>query len=180
MQTTGRIITKSSFWENLFKTPAGKNDLEHVLMSMPPFKKFSPKHLNDFLKIIHNRVFSTGEYIFHQGDPGIALYIIIEGEVVISEKYTDGENYDLALLSRGDFFGEIALMDEGTRSASAIATRQSSLAVIFKPDLDDFIDKYPKKGAEILTGFAQILAARLRAVNQDYIVLLKDRIKGGF
>lgn len=179
MPANSRTIARSSFWENLFKTPAAKNDLEHVLMSMPPFRKFNPKHLNDFLKIIHNRVYATGEYIFHQGDPGIALYIIIEGEVVITEKHTDGENYDLALLSQGDFFGEIALLDEGTRSASAIATRSSSLAVIFKPDMDDFIDKYPKKGIEILAGISQILATRLRAVNKDYIVLLKDRIKGG-
>lgn len=180
MPVNSRIITRSSFWENLFKTPTTKNDLEHVLMAMPPFKKFNQKHLNDFLRIIHNRVYAPGEYIFHQGDPGIALYIIIDGEVVISETYKDGENYDLALLGVGDFFGEIALMDEGTRSASAIATRSSNLAVIFRPDLDEFIERYPKKGIEILTGISQILAARLRAVNQDYIVLLKDRIKGGF
>lgn len=180
MPANSRIIARSSFWENLFKTPTAKNDLEHVLMSMPPFKKFDPKHLNDFLKIIHNRVYASGEYIFHQDDPGIALYIVVEGEVVISETYTDGENYDLALLTKGDFFGEISLMDEGIRSASAIATRHSSLAVIFRPDLDDFIDKYPKKGIEILTGISQILATRLRAINQDHIVLLKERIKGGF
>jgi len=179
MPANNRTITRSSFWENLFKTPAGKSDLEHVLKSMPPFQKFNQKHLNDFLKIIHNRVYATGEYVFHQGDPGIALYIIIEGEVVISETHSDGENYDLALLSQGDFFGEIALMDEGSRSASAIATRRSSLAVIFRPDLDEFIEKYPKKGIEILTGISQILATRLKAINQDYIVLLKDRIKGG-
>ncbi len=180
MPANNRIISRSSFWENLFKTPAGQNDLEHVLMAMPPFKKFGPKHLSDFLNLIHNRVYTTGEYIFHQGDPGIALYIIIEGEVVISETHTDGENYDLTLLSKGDFFGEIALMDEGTRSASAIATRNSSLAAIFRPDLDEFIEKYPKKGVEILTGISQILATRLKALNQDHISLLKERIKGGF
>lgn len=180
MPANNRIVHRSSFWENLFKTPAAKNDLEHVLLSMPPFKRFNQKHLNDFLKIIHSRVYAAGEYVFHQNDPGIALYIIIEGEVVISETYTDGENYDLALLTKGDFFGEIALMDEGTRSASAIATRSSSLAVIFRPDLDEFIEKYPKKGIEVLTGISQILATRLRAINQDHIVLLKERIKGGF
>jgi CRP/FNR family transcriptional regulator, cyclic AMP receptor protein len=180
MPANSRTIARSSFWENLFKTPTAKNDLEHVLMSMPPFRQFNSKHLNDFLKIIHNRVYATGEYIFHQDDPGIALYIIIEGEVVISETFSDGENYDLALLTKGDFFGEIALMDNGVRSASAIATRQSSLAVIFRPDMDEFVDKYPKKGVEILTGISQILATRLRAINKDYIVLLKDRIKGGF
>jgi CRP-like cAMP-binding protein len=179
MPANSRIIARSSFWENLFKTPAAKNDLEHVLKAMPPFSKFNSKHLNDFLALIHNRVYATGEYIFHQDDPGIALYIIVEGEVVISETHTDGENYDLALLTKGDFFGEIALLDEGARSASAIATRQSTLAVIFRPDFDEFIDKYPKKGVEILTGISQILTTRLKALNQDYIVLLKDRIKGG-
>jgi len=180
MPVSNIISKRSSFWENLFKTPATKNDLVNVLLSMPPFSSFNQKHLNDFLKIIHNRVYTAGEYIFHQDDPGIALYIIVDGEVVISETYIDGENYELTLLGKGDFFGEIALMDEGVRSASAIATRASTLAVIFRPDLDEFIEKYPKKGIEILTGISQILAARLRAINQDHIALLKERIKGAF
>lgn len=161
----------SSFWSNLFKTPTEKNDLEEVLVSMLPFKNLSNKSINSILKLFHNRVYAVNEYIFYQNDPGIGLYIIITGEILITFETEDNERYDLAHLSRGDFFGELALLDEGRRSASAIALKESQLAVIFKPDLDEFIESYPSEGIKILRGITQIISRRLRNLNQDYIEL---------
>lgn len=162
--------TKSSFWANLFKTPAKKDELEEVLISMPPFKKLGNKPLRTLIKLIHNRAYTANEYVFYQNDPGIALYVIIKGEILITEE-TDGDRFDLATLSRGDFFGELALLDEEKRSASAIAMKDSQIAVIFKPDLDEFVETYPKEGIKILRGISQIVATRLRNLNQDYFTL---------
>ena len=135
MGNNNQLITKSSFWANLFKTPTEKSELEEVLLSMPPFKYLSNKKIKLLMKVIHNRIYTANEYIFFQGDPGIGLYLIIRGEILITEEI-DGERFDLAMLTRGDFFGELALLDEEKRSASAIALKDSQLAVIFKPDLD--------------------------------------------
>lgn len=162
--------TKSSFWANLFKAPAKKDELEEVLISMPPFKNLGNKPLRTLIKLIHNRAYSANEYVFYQSDPGIALYVIIKGEILITEE-TDGDRFDLATLSRGDFFGELALLDEEKRSASAVAMKDSQIAVIFKPDLDEFVETYPKEGIKILRGISQIVATRLRNLNQDYFML---------
>ena len=167
----------SSFWANLFKTPTEKSELEEVLLSMPPFQHLNSKLIKVLMKVIHNRVYSANEYIFFQNDPGIALYIIIKGEILISHD-EDGERFDLALLGHGDFFGELALLDEAKRSASAIAMKESQLAVIFRPDLDEFVEAYPKDGVNILRGISTIVATRLRNLNQDYFSLYqKTRIK---
>lgn len=163
--------THSSFWANLFKAPPEKSDLEEVLSSMPPFKHLNSKDYKLLLSIIHNRVYSANEYIFFQGDPGIGLYIIQEGEVIIERTINENIKLELARFTRGDFFGELALLDEDTRSASAIAVKDSRLAVIFKPDLDEFLDKYPKKGLKIMQGISQIIATRLRSLNQDFVKL---------
>lgn len=169
--------TKSSFWANLFKTPTEKSDLEEVLLSMLPFKNLSAKHLKLLMKTIHNRVYAANEYVFYQSDPGIGLYIIINGEVLITQD-EEGERFDLALLGRGDFFGEIALLDEEKRSASAIAMKESQVAVIFKPDLDEFVEAHPQQGIQVLKGISQIIATRLRNLNQDYFSLYhKTRTK---
>lgn len=77
----------------------------------------------------------------------------------------------MAALSKGDFFGELALVDGEKRSASAIAKTDCKVSVIFKPDLDEFIEKYPRKGIKILTGISSMIALRLRAINEDYFNL---------
>lgn len=161
---------KSSFWTNLFKTPTEKNELEEVIRAMPPFKNLSDHHFQLLLKVVHNRVYAPNEYIFFQNDPGIGLYLIISGEVLISQDEA-GDRFDLSVLGRGDFFGELALLDEEKRSASAIATKESQVAVIFRPDLDDFVESHPKEGIGILKGISQIVATRLRHLNQDYFAL---------
>ncbi|RMD50519.1 MAG: cyclic nucleotide-binding domain-containing protein [Ignavibacteria bacterium] len=171
------MITRSSFWSNLFKSASEEADLEEVLKSMPPFQKLSRKYIRLLLEIMHNRVYQKGEYIFYEGDPGIGLYIIREGEVVIRQENGTGIEQDLTTLSRGDFFGELAMLDNEIRSASAIATEDTSVAVIFKPDLDEFIDKYPSKGVHILRGLATMITVRLRRLNDQFSKLTEEFIK---
>jgi CRP-like cAMP-binding protein len=177
MENPSKMIRSSSFWANLFKAPAEKSDLENVLHSMPPFKELNSKYLKLLLKLIHNRLYAPNEHIFYQGDPGIGLYIIRDGEVVVNKTTEDGEQFDLASFHRGDFFGELALLDEETRSASAIAMKETKIAVLFKPDLDEFIETYPKQGIKILRGLSQIIATRLREVNEDYLELYNSTRK---
>jgi len=112
-----------------------------------------------------------------QGDPGIGLFIIREGEIVITYTDDEGEKYELATFTRGDFFGELAMLDDTSRSASAIAHKESNVAVIFKPDLDEFMNRYPKQGNKILLGISKIVTTRLRLVNQEYFGLYRTLTK---
>jgi len=158
----------SSFWANIFNPPTESDDLVKTLRSIPIFKSLSKRDFSIFLGIIHNRNYLSGEYIFYQGDPGIGLYIIREGQVEIVRDNEKGDKLTLATIQKGDFFGELALIDGEKRSASAVAKSDTRLSVIFKPDLDEFIEKYPKKGIKILQGIAEITTVRLRSLNEDY------------
>lgn len=169
----------SSFWANIFHAPSESDELFQSLQTIPLFKSLSKKDLEILMGIIHKRNYLAGEYIFYQGDPGIGLYVIREGEVLISRENDNGEKITLALFQQGDFFGELALVDNDKRSASAIAKSDTKLSVIFKPDLDEFIEKYPKKGIKILRGIAEITAVRLRTLNEDYFNLRKEKNSGG-
>lgn len=158
----------SSFWTNIFNPHTETADLVKVLRTVPLFKSLTKRDLYNFLSIVHHRNYLAGEYIFYQGDPGIGLYVIREGEVEIVRENEKGIKLTLAIIQKSDFFGELALVDGEKRSASAIAKSDTRLSVIFKPDLDEFIDKYPKKGIKILKGIAEITTVRLRALNEDY------------
>lgn len=164
-------VIHSSFWVNFFNSPTEKTDLKKSLHSIPLFEDLTKSDLTSLIKIIHHRTYVTGEYIFYRGDPGIGLYIIREGDVEIQRENNSKEKKVLAVFSKGDFFGELALVDGEKRSASAIAKSACKLSVIFKPDLDEFIEKYPKKGIKILTGISSIIALRLRKLNEDYFNL---------
>lgn len=161
----------SKFWVNFFNTPTEETDLKKSLKSIPLFKELTNRDLSLLIKIIHNRTFVAGEYIFYKGDPGIGLYLIREGEVEMQRENSSNEKKVLASFGKNDFFGELALVDGEKRSASAIAKSFCRVSVIFKPDLDEFIEKYPKKGIKILTGISNIIALRLRILNEDYFNL---------
>ena len=164
-------VVRSSFWANLFKPATDKSDLQEILQAIPMFAQLSKRDFSALFNIIHNRSYVAQEYIFYQGDPGIGLYIIRDGDVRIERKLDTGEIIPLAKFKEGDFFGELALVDDEKRSASAIADSDVKLAVIFKPDLDEFISRFPKKGVKILQGIAHVDAVRLRQLNEENIKL---------
>jgi CRP/FNR family transcriptional regulator, cyclic AMP receptor protein len=164
-------VIHSSFWANLFKPSAQKLENETTLTIYPPFQELSRKDLSVLSNIIHNRQYISGEHIFKQGDPGIGLYIIREGEVEIMYADNKGEISRIASFSKGDFFGELALVDGGRRNASALAKTDVKLAVIFKPDLDNFIERNPKNGIKILQGITLIITTRLRKLDEDFLNL---------
>ncbi len=161
----------SSFWANIFNSPEKKTNLKKSLQSIPVFSSLSGKDLSTLLNIVHDRTYLSGEYIFYQGDPGIGLYVINEGEVAIQRSNDTGEIIPLATFYEGDFFGELALVDGEKRSASAVAKTDCKVSVIFKPDLDEYIEAYPRKGIKILEGISQIIATRLRKLNEDHFTL---------
>ena len=80
-----------------------------------------PEALESVASSMRARRFRRGEVIFHIGDPGDALFVIVEGEVKISLPSETGEEAILATLRPGDVFGELALLDGAPRSASATA-----------------------------------------------------------
>jgi len=164
-------IIHSNFWSNFFSPSAQKADLQSHILSVPIFKGLSRKEITHLSKIMHNRNYVPGEFIFYEGDPGIGIYIIKNGEVIIRRSLENGGYYPLASFTRGDFFGELALIDDGKRSASAIAKTDVNLSVIFKPELDEFMERFPGKGVKILQGITEIVVTRLRKLNDENILL---------
>ena len=100
------------------------------------------------------------------GDPGLGMYIIVEGSVEIAEENEDGEKKSLAVLPDGAFFGDLALLDEAPRSASAIAVVDCDIIGFFRPDLLDLLYRKPSLGIKILWGLARIIGERLRRTNE--------------
>jgi CRP-like cAMP-binding protein len=86
--------------------------------------------LHAISRTLRTRRFRRGEVLFHEGDPGDALFVVASGAVKVVVPSEDGDEAILATLRRGDFLGELALLDGAPRSASAIALEQTEVMAL--------------------------------------------------
>ena len=158
----------SAVWKNLFSGKSIQDgSTESVLSRVPAFADLSARELRGVAAIVHKREYKAGEPVFYQGDPGLGMYIIQEGEVSIRISEGEGEDKELAVLSDGDFFGELALLDESPRSATAICKTDCSLIGFFRTDLFEMIEQRTDLGLKIVLRLAEILAVRLRKTDKE-------------
>lgn len=132
-----------------------------ALKSVPFFANLDPDDAEQLSSRLIPRRFSAGQIIFHLGDPGGLLYIINEGKVKISHSNPDGQEALLAILGSGDFFGELALLDESPRSATAEALEPTETLTLHRTEFMRFLESNPSIARHILT----VLARRIRHMN---------------
>jgi CRP/FNR family cyclic AMP-dependent transcriptional regulator len=94
------------------------------------FSGLGDSSLKALARNLRVRRFKRGEVVFHQGDPGDALFIVASGVVKVVVPSEDGGEAILATLRRGDFLGELALIDGASRSASAIALEPTEMLAL--------------------------------------------------
>ncbi|MBA4371616.1 MAG: cyclic nucleotide-binding domain-containing protein [Thermodesulfovibrio sp.] len=165
----------TSLWANVFKSRQEAQDpVSALLKRIPVFDSLNARDLVRIEKILHEREYRPEERIFLQGDPGLGMYIIIEGNVEI---VTEPGHHLLTVLHEGEFFGELALLDESPRTATAIAQSPCRLLCLVQSDLYDLIDRNPKLGVKILVQLARTIGERLKKTN-EYVYELKKELKG--
>ena len=135
---------------------------EAILAQVPLFKHLPDEGLADLGKKLRQRRFERDQIIFHKNDPGSTLYIIISGKVKIALPSAEGENVLVALLSTGDFFGELSLFDGEPRSATSIAAEATDILTLDQEDLFEYLMGNPMASKEI---FAE-LSLRLRRTDE--------------
>jgi CRP-like cAMP-binding protein len=103
----------------------------------------------------------AGDFIFREGDLGVDMYIIQDGQVVVQKEFK-GEQQQLAILSRGDFFGEMSILEDMPRTASAQAQTPCRLLQINGSTFDQMLRKNP----EIAVRMMRKLSRRLRETDR--------------
>jgi CRP-like cAMP-binding protein len=117
-------------------------------------------------------VHERGAVIFQEGSPGDKLYIILEGAVRISRQLSGMGEESLAVLRPGDYFGEMALIDDFARSADAHVHERCRLLVVTKDHLADLLFVDRDLAYDLLWSFVRTLAGRLRGTNDKLTFLV--------
>ena len=153
-----------AIYQNFFKKGNDVNPIIQVLENVPIFEHLTEKELSEVVRLTHERTFKKDEHVFKKLAPAEGMYVILDGGVLITD--SDSETI-FATLESGDFFGELALLDEEPRSASAISTMPSRLIGFFRTDLLTLMKRSPELGNKILLNLSRILGERLRRTNQE-------------
>jgi signal transduction histidine kinase len=125
-----------------------------------------PADLRDDLHAAaQERSFDDGAVVFREGDPGDGLYVVLDGGVAISALITPADRRVFSHLRAGDFFGEMALLDEQPRSATAMAEGGATLAFLPRPSMEILLRASP----DLSLRFARVISERLRDFDRRYL-----------
>lgn len=129
------------------------------------FAGLDPGALAIVRRAAEQRRYLPGQEIFSEGDPGDGLYVIGDGAVEIYGVVAETHRCSLARYGPGDFFGELALVDENPRSATAVALRDTTLFFIPRQLMLDLLDRVPGLALRLL----RLVSRRLRDFDREHV-----------
>ncbi len=141
------------------------NNLD-LLQNSLLFKGCGKEGLELLLGMFQERQVKPNTTIFSEHMPAEALYIVKSGKVRISMMAGEGEEVGLLLLGPGEFFGELALLQEENRLVTARAETAAELLFLPRKEFQAFLDLDPRTGAKIIMTIAKLLAMRVKAYSE--------------
>ncbi len=133
-----------------------------LLANITLFQGLSHGELAAIVRACRNRAFDEGEIIVHQGDPGNGLFLVKSGVVKIALMAETGQETMVALMSAGDCFGELAVLDGRPRSANATAMEKAECLFLPRDEFLRFLEANPKAMMKIII----LLSRRLRYTDE--------------
>ncbi|MCX5785961.1 MAG: cyclic nucleotide-binding domain-containing protein [Elusimicrobia bacterium] len=137
------------------------------------FKNFSAEMLEEFSGYFRQISRPAGAVIFREKSEGDTLFIIVSGEVVIEKKLDEeGKEFKpLAILTKGDFFGEMAVLEVQPRSAQARAALETSLYEIKRTEFLNFIKEHSETGINFFIEIIKVVLKRLQHTSNELTML---------
>jgi CRP-like cAMP-binding protein len=142
------------------------------LADSPLFKGLARKEIEYLGAFFLERKVEEGKTVFIENMPGEALYLIKKGTVRISQMVAEGDEQILIVLGAGDVFGEMAIVDSGTRGSTARIAEEAILYSLSTKIFEKIAAANPRLGMQLLLNIVRIFTARLRAARRDYRTML--------
>lgn len=147
------------------------NDKAHVcdrLRETTLFREFTQDETEQFVDLLDREEYNPGDCIVRQDETGDCMYLVVAGSAQVVH-HQDGRDVQLAALKSGDFFGELALVDKGPRSADVEAIEKCVVLRISQAAISALAGVYPTAAFKFLIAIGRIMVERLRQSNRRYI-----------
>ncbi|HET7745835.1 MAG TPA: Crp/Fnr family transcriptional regulator [Vicinamibacteria bacterium] len=142
-------------------------DEQELLRTVPIFSELTDADITSLARLSQRRRYPKDQVVFFENEEGDFFFMIVEGRIKVSILGDDGREVILSMLGPGDFFGEMALLDNEPRSATAIAAEETELLSLHRNDFQSVLTE----NRSIQTALIKILSGRLRRANHQISTL---------
>jgi len=145
-----------------------------ILQQVELFQGLSTDELEALAASSSSRAFPKNTVVIHENDPADSLFVIESGRVKVYCSDKNGKEFIMNTQGEGDYFGELALLDDSSRSASVRTVEKSSFCIIYKDDFNRVLDDHPNIARKLIGN----LAARVRKLTADVKSLALQDVYG--
>ncbi len=142
-------------------------DDRELLRTVPIFSELGPADLDKLVRLAARKRYPKDGVVFFENEAGDTLFMVADGRIKVTILGDDGREVILSVLGAGDFFGDMSLLDNEPRSATAIAAEESELLSLSRADFAGLMKENPG----IMTTLIGVLSARLRHANHQISTL---------
>jgi CRP/FNR family transcriptional regulator, cyclic AMP receptor protein len=149
-----------------------------LISRVPLFSELSRSELERIADVAIPRAYPKGVRVFHEGDHSDACYIVRKGDLRVTREHSDGRAIALATLSPGDIFGELAMLDGGTRSASVETLSDCELLGLPASDVRRVIADHGDIAAKLIVAITRRLRETNERVARQSFQTVPSRVAG--
>jgi len=139
-----------------------REEKRNLLARVPLFSGLSPAELDELIQVARNRSLGTKEELFHKGDEGSQVYLVVSGTLKALTTSEEGDDVVFSILGPGELIGEVAFLGNHERTATVTGLTACELMAIDRRDFLAFLKRHPEASITLLA----VLAARLKRVSE--------------
>jgi CRP-like cAMP-binding protein len=149
-----------------------------LLDRLKAFSEFEAAELDALAGVMHVRRVAAGATLFREGEPADGCYLVADGRVQVTIT-RNGRPEQLAMLGRGDFIGQMAVLDGGRRSATCTAAESSTVLYLARDDFDRLVRGGSSFALKFVDALTRMLVAQLRYANRRLLALAEQEARAG-
>jgi len=152
-------------------------ELYSCIEKVPLFSTLSAEEISAIKSVMISREFEMGEIIVHEEDESLqTFFIIASGSVQVTVVTPEGKQAILATLKKGEFFGEMGILDGEPRSASVVAAQKCLLLMLYRNPFLDILERFPKLTIRMLVEMSRRLRHTNRQINTLSMMSVYGRV----
>jgi len=126
------------------------------------FKGFDDDEIAAIAQVVEEKTMAASTPLFLENMKAESMYIVVSGAINLTKMLSEGETKTLTTMGPGDYFGEMALIEDGPRPVSALISEDAKLLVIKRSGFDQLMEQSPKLAVKIVIGMYRTLSDRVR------------------
>lgn len=139
------------------------------------FKDFSDKEIALLSKYVEEKTLPAPSTLFLENMKGESMYLIVSGAIRLSKMLSEGVEKTLTTMGAGDFFGEMALIEDGPRAVTAMVTEDTQILIIKRGEFEKLMEEAPRVAVKVVIGIYRTLSDRVRSLSPHIQKLIMEK-----